>query len=473
MTGFVSEARRSGNPFLFRLVVIAALGGLLFGYDTGVISGALLFIGPDLHASSFDQQAIVGALLLGAVAGAIIAGWASDALGRRRTTLIAGVVYVAGALLCAFAPSATFLIGARFILGLAVGCASFVAPMYIAELAPKRIRGGLVSFNQLAIVTGILLAYIVNFAIKGVPSEWRWMLGLGAIPGLILALGMIALPESPRWLVSRGREDEAKDVLGRARVNESVDEEIGEIKEVVSEEGSLRDILADAVRPLLVIGLALAIFQQLIGINTVIYYAPTILKSAGVATSGAIQQTVFIGLTNLVFTILAVLMLDRLGRRALLLTGTAGCVVALIALGAYFASPSLQASAGWLALTSLIVYIASFAIGLGPVFWLMISEIFPLHLRGPAMAACTVANWAFNFAISFTFLTLTHAITKQGTFWVYAGMGLIALWFFATRVPETKGRTLEEIEEEALDTTERDERFERAPERSTDRVKPA
>ena len=182
MTGFVSEARRSGNPFLCPPCAIAALGGLLFGYDTGVISGALLFIGPDLHASSFDQQAIVGALLLGAVAGAIIAGWASDALGRRRTTLIAGVIYVAGALLCAFAPSATFLIGARFILGLAVGCASFVAPMYIAELAPKRIRGGLVSFNQLAIVTGILLAYIVNFAIKGVPSEWRWMLGLGAIP---------------------------------------------------------------------------------------------------------------------------------------------------------------------------------------------------------------------------------------------------------------------------------------------------
>jgi sugar porter (SP) family MFS transporter len=334
--------------------------------------------------------------------------------------------------------------------------------MYIAELAPKRIRGGMVSFNQLAIVTGILIAYIVNFALKGAPSEWRWMLGLGAIPGLILAIGMVALPESPRWLVKRGREDEARDVLDRARVGD-VDEEMGEIKEVVQKEGSLRDILADAVRPMLVIGLALAVFQQLIGINTVIYYAPTILKSAGVATSGAIQQTVFIGLTNLVFTILAVLLLDRLGRRALLLTGTAGCVVALIALGAYFASPTLQSSAGWLALTSLIVYIASFAIGLGPVFWLMISEIFPLHLRGPAMAACTVANWAFNFAISFTFLTLTHAITKQGTFWLYAGLGVIALWFFATRVPETRGRTLEEIEEDALDTTQRDERFESTP----------
>jgi sugar porter (SP) family MFS transporter len=462
MGGFVSEARRSGNPFLFRLAAIAALGGLLFGYDTGVISGALLFIGPDLHASSFEQQAVVGSLLLGAVLGAIIAGWASEALGRRRSTLIAGCIYTVGALLCALAPTVGVLIAARFILGLAVGCASFVAPMYIAELAPKRIRGGMVSFNQLAIVTGILIAYIVNFALKGAPSEWRWMLGLGAIPGLILAIGMVALPESPRWLVKRGREDEARDVLDRARVGD-VDEEMGEIKEVVQKEGSLRDILADAVRPMLVIGLALAVFQQLIGINTVIYYAPTILKSAGVATSGAIQQTVFIGLTNLVFTILAVLLLDRLGRRALLLTGTAGCVVALIALGAYFASPTLQSSAGWLALTSLIVYIASFAIGLGPVFWLMISEIFPLHLRGPAMAACTVANWAFNFAISFTFLTLTHAITKQGTFWLYAGLGVIALWFFATRVPETRGRTLEEIEEDALDTTQRDERFESTP----------
>ena len=460
----MSEARRSGNPFLFRLAAIAALGGLLFGYDTGVISGALLFIGPDFHASSFEQQAVVGALLLGAVLGAIIAGWASEALGRRRSTLIAGCIYTVGALLCAFAPTVGVLIAARFILGLAVGCASFVAPMYIAELAPKRIRGGMVSFNQLAIVTGILIAYIVNFALKGVPSEWRWMLGLGAIPGLVLAIGMVALPESPRWLVKRGREDEARDVLDRAREGD-VDEEMGEIKEVVEKEGSLRDILADAIRPMLVIGLALAIFQQLIGINTVIYYAPTILKSAGVATSSAIQQTVFIGLTNLVFTILAVLLLDRLGRRALLLTGTAGCVIALIALGAYFASPTLQSSAGWLALTSLIVYIASFAIGLGPVFWLMISEIFPLHLRGPAMAACTVANWAFNFAISFTYLTLTHAITKQGTFWLYAGLGVIALWFFATRVPETRGRTLEEIEEDALDTTQRDERFDSTPSR--------
>src|SRR3954470_1214271 len=270
MGGFVSEARRSGNPFLFRLAAIAALGGLLFGYDTGVISGALLFIGPDLHASSFEQQAVVGALLLGAVLGAIIAGWASEALGRRRSTLIAGCIYTVGALLCAFAPTVGVLIAARFILGLAVGCASFVAPMYIAELAPKRIRGGMVSFNQLAIVTGILIAYIVNFALKGVPSEWRWMLGLGAIPGLVLAIGMVALPESPRWLVKRGREDEARDVLSRARDGERVDDEIGEIREVVQEEGNLRDILAAAVRPLLVVGLALAIFQQLIGINTVI-----------------------------------------------------------------------------------------------------------------------------------------------------------------------------------------------------------
>ncbi|HEY0387895.1 MAG TPA: sugar porter family MFS transporter [Gaiellales bacterium] len=448
MAGFVSEARQESNPFLFLLAIVAAIGGFLFGYDTGVISGALLYIKGDLHASSFEQEAIVAALLLGAALGAVISGYLADRIGRRRTKMLSGCVYTVAALACAFAQSANELIAARCVLGLSVGTASFVSPMYIAELAPKRIRGGLVSFNQLMIVLGILAAYIVNFSLTGVSDNWRWMLGIGAIPGVALAVGMFMMPESPRWLAEKGRDDDAREALQRARRTDDVDEELDEIHEVSSQTGRLSDIFSGAVRPMLVVGMGLAIFQQIVGINTVIYYAPTILSFTGKSTAGAIGQTVFIGVTNLVFTVIAILLLDRLGRRVFLLVGTAGLTVGLVLLGLFFHSSSLQQNQSWLALAALIIYIASFAMGLGPVFWLMISEIFPLTVREPAMAACTVANWTFNFLVSFTFLSLTTGIGKAGTFWLYAGIGVVAFLFFLFKVPETKGRTLEQIEEE-------------------------
>jgi sugar porter (SP) family MFS transporter len=254
------------------------------------------------------------------------------------------------------------------------------------------------------------------------------------------------MPESPRWLVERDREDDAREVLCHARRKEQVDEELKEIKDVADEEGSWRDMLAGGVRPMLVVGLGLAIFQQIVGINTVIYYAPTIFKYAGVSTSAAIGQTVFIGVTNVVFTIVAVLLLDKLGRRVFLIAGTIGVTISLVALGLFFQVPAVKAHAGWLALASLIVYIASFAIGLGPVFWLMISEIYPLKIRSAAMATCTVANWGFNFLVSFTFLQLTSTAGKGGAFFTYAAIGILAVVFFAWKVPETKGRTLEQIE---------------------------
>jgi sugar porter (SP) family MFS transporter len=343
-------------------------------------------------------------------------------------------------------PTVWVLIVARFVLGISVGTASFVSPMYIGELAPKKIRGGLVSFNQLMITSGILVAYIVDFALKDVSNNWRWMLGLGAIPGVALAVGMFLMPESPRWLVEHEREDDARDVLARAREEDEIDDEIEEIRDVAQESARVRDLLGKAVRPMLVVGLGLAIFQQLVGINTVIYFAPTIFQLAGVSTSAAIGQTVFIGVTNVVFTIVAVLLLDKLGRRVFLLIGTAGLTIALVALGLFFQVPSLKANAGWLALASLILYIASFAVGLGPVFWLMIAEIFPLKIRSAAMSVCTVTNWGFNFLVSFTFLQLISTAGKGGTFFIYAGLGVLALIFFAWMVPETKGRSLEEIE---------------------------
>jgi sugar porter (SP) family MFS transporter len=444
--GFFREALH--NRRLAGVALIAAIGGFLFGYDTGVIGGALLFMQKDLGLKTHGQQQLtVAILLLGAVTGALIAGWSADVFSRRRTKIVSGCVYVIGALGCAFAQTYWQILAGRFWLGLAVGCASFVGPMYIAELVPPRVRGGFVSFNQLMITSGILAAYIVDWGFASFSNNWRWMFGLAVVPGVALAIGMYFMPFSPRWLVEKGREDDAREVLSRYRDSEDdVDREVDEIKQVAESEASVRDLLAKGVRRMLVVGVGLAIFQQIVGINTVIYYAPTILKFAGQQDTGALTQSVFIGCTNVFFTIVAILLLDRLGRRFFLVAGTATLTAALVGLGIFFASPGVQNAVPWLALACLLVYIMGFAVGLGPVFWLMISEIFPIQMRGPAMAVCTMFNWGLNFAISYTFLTLTSAITKQGTFWLYAFFGVCAVVFFATLVPETRDRSLEEIQ---------------------------
>jgi sugar porter (SP) family MFS transporter len=455
MAGFIKEMRRSGDPLLVRISVIAAIGGLLFGYDTGVISGALLFIRDDLDANTFEQEAIVAVLLLGAMVGAVISGWLADAISRRWTKVLSGCVYVLGALGCAVSVNAEMLIGFRFLLGISVGTASFVSPMYISEVSPRRVRGGLVSFNQLAITSGILLAYLVNFAFRGFDENWRWMLGVAAVPGAALAIGMLTVPHTPRWLVGDGQTDRARRTLEKLRKNDpdaDVDRELAEIEEANEQEqgSSVSSLLAGRLRPLLVVGLGLALFQQFVGVNTVIYYAPTILSDTGISTGGSLAATVLVGAVNLAFTVVAVLLLDSVGRRVLLLTGTCGLMLALVLLGVYFSSPTLQDRAGYLALVGLLVYIASFAIGLGPVFWLMISEIFPVGVRSAAMAACTVGNWAANFVVAQTFLSLGNLITRQGVFFLYAGLALMALVFFKLRIPETRNRSLEEIQDELV-----------------------
>ena len=447
--GFLREVVSGKNPFVVRVAIIAAIGGFLFGYDTGIIGGAVLYIKKALPTSQFEQQALVGVLLLGAVAGAAISGWTSDRIGRKWTKVGSGSIYVIGALGSALAPTVTWLIIARGVLGLAVGTASFVGPEYISEQAPRSIRGGVTSFNQLMVVSGILSAYIASFALKGLGTDsWRWMLGLAVIPGAALAIGMYFMPHSPRWLMERGREDEARAVLSRSRDEDEVEDELEQIREVASKEGGLRDVFTKQTRPMMTIGLSLAIFQQLIGVNTIIYYAPTILQYTGLNAGKAVLEALTIGITNVVFTVIAILLLDRFGRRAFLMTGTAVCTFALVILGAFFEFSGLRSAVPWLALVCLIVYIAGFAVGLGPVFWLMISEIFPLRIRGPAMASSTVANWSANFIVSFTFLSLVSAISRAGTFWVYAALGVAALVIFARTVPETKGRSLEEIEDQ-------------------------
>nr|WP_274636280.1 sugar porter family MFS transporter [Microbacterium bovistercoris] len=455
MSSFVNGVRASGNGLLLRVSIIAAIGGLLFGFDTGVISGALLFVKKDLHAGSVAQEWIVSVLLLGAILGAILSGYLADRLSRKWTKVISGCVYVIGALGCAFAINIPMLIAFRFILGLSVGTASFVAPLYISEVSPPRIRGGLVSFNQLLITLGILLAYLVNFAFANVPDGWRWMLGVGAIPGAALAIGMLTVPHTPRWLMEQGREDDARDVLKRLRGSDpdaDIDKEIRDIRKAKEQENSttLRDLLRPNIRPLIWIGIGLAVFQQFVGINTVIYYAPTILSKTGLTDNAAITQTVFVGVTNVVFTIVAVLLLDKVGRRMLLLIGTAGLTVAIVFLGVFFASPALQQHASYLALVALLIYIASFAVGLGPVFWLMISEIYPTGIRSKAMSVATVFNWAANFIVAGTFLTLISLISRQGTFFVFGGLGVLAFLFFVWKVPETKDKSLEQIQDELV-----------------------
>jgi sugar porter (SP) family MFS transporter len=446
-TGFLREAFR--NRRLAGVSLIAAIGGFLFGYDTGVIGGALLFMKQDLGLKTHGQQELtVAILLLGAVAGAFGSGWLADRISRRRTKMIAGTVYVIGAAGCALAQSYWQILAGRFWLGLAVGTASFVSPMYIAEMVPPRIRGGFVSFNQLMITSGILIAYIVDWGFAPFSNNWRWMFALGAVPGAALAIGMYFMPFSPRWLVEKGRTDDAREVLRRYRFedDDDVDEELEEITNVSEAEVGVRGLVAKGLRRMLIVGIALAVFQQIVGINTVIYYAPTILKFAGQQNTGALTQSVYIGCTNVFFTIVAILLLDKLGRKFFLTGGTITLTAALVGLGIFFESAAVRHAVPWLALACLLVYIMGFAVGLGPVFWLMISEIFPLQMRGPAMAVCTMFNWGLNFAISYTFLTLTSSITKQGTFWLYAFFGVCAVVFFVFVVPETKGRSLEEIQ---------------------------
>ncbi len=324
-----TEGTSSG--FVYVAAVFAALGGLLFGYDTGVISGAVLFITKQFALSVFPTELVVAVVLLGAAMGALSGGRIADWLGRRLTLLITSLIFIAGAMVCALAGSLTMLVAGRLIVGLAIRLSS-VVPVYISEISPANARGWQASLYQLAITIGILSAYLVDYAFAG-SENWRWMLGLAAIPGVLLGLGMIALPETPRWLLERGRTDDARKVLRRIRGNANIDSEFKEIQNTLSlgsERGRFSDLLAPAVRPALIIGVGLAVFQQVTGINTVIYYAPHIIQAAGISSaSGAILATAGIGLVNVIMTVVSMLLIERAGRRPLLLTGIIGMIISL------------------------------------------------------------------------------------------------------------------------------------------------
>jgi sugar porter (SP) family MFS transporter len=435
------------NPFVVVAAAVAALGGFLFGFDTGIISGALLFIKQEFGLSAGLQQLVVGSLLLAAVVGALLGGPISDAWGRKRTLILAALVFGVGALVASYSPNLAVLVVARVLLGLAIGIASMIVPVYIAEIAPPRVRGALVSLQQFMITVGIMVSYLVSYAFSG-SGAWRWMLGVGMIPAAILFVGMLPLPESPRWLLAKDRRQDALSVLHRIRHEEHNPEaELAEIEAVHKMQAgvSYRDLFRPSVRPALIVGVGIAFINQMVGVNAVIYYAPTILKDAGFSSSAAILATTGVGILNMLVTLCALLLIDRVGRRPLLLVGISGVLLALIVLGAAYLLPGGPSGAGVLLVGGLLVYIASFAASLGIAIWLLNSEVYPLEVRGKGAAAGAFTHWVLDFVIASTVLTLIATITPTGMFWFYGLFAILGIIFVLRRVPETKGKTLEEV----------------------------
>jgi MFS transporter, SP family, galactose:H+ symporter len=388
-------------------------------------------------------------VLAGAAVGALLGGRLADLFGRRRLLIATAIIFAAGAIGCAEAVSPQMLIVGRIVVGLGIGLSSGIVPVYISEVSPAESRGRTVSLFQLAITVGILLAYVVDYAFARVQG-WRWMFGLAVVPAVIFAVSMFFLPESPRWLARRGQSASARAVLARIRGAADADVEMRAIEASLShadERGRLTDLFASSVRPALLVGIGLAILQQITGINTVIYYAPIIMQSAGIpSASGAILATAGIGVVNVVMTVVSMWLIDRVGRRPLLLVGIAGMVVTLGTLGMAFRETTRSAASTWLAVISVMAYVASFAISLGPIFWLLIAEIYPLKIRSSAEGLSATFNWGSNLVVSLTFLTLLQLMGPARTFWLY-GLLAVAAWIFSFYlVPETKGRTLEEIE---------------------------
>jgi SP family galactose:H+ symporter-like MFS transporter len=429
-----------------RAATVAALGGLLFGYDTGVISGAILYIANTFSLDKGMQGLVVSVVLVGAMAGAVGTGFLADNIGRRLTLLIAGIVFAVGAVVSALAGNVAVLIVGRLIVGCAIGIASVASPLYISEVAPAAIRGSLVSLYQFAITVGILAAFGVDLALARAHA-WPWMFGIGLFPALVLIAGMLTMPESPRFLFKVGRDEEARAILERMAGPESVDEQESEIRSALRvREDAFQALVDPYLRGALVLGVTLAVLQQLTGINTVIYYGPQIVQLAGIATNTAsLLATTWIGAVNVVATVIAIVYSDRIGRKPLLYAGIAGmgialCVLAL-ALGAQKPGPLV----GTIAVASLMVYVACFAFGLGPIVWVLISEIYPLRIRGFGMSVATLGNWAANFVVSLTFLRQLEVFGARATFFTYAALCLVTIVVVRFAVPETKRQDLERI----------------------------
>jgi SP family arabinose:H+ symporter-like MFS transporter len=433
--------------YVYRVSIVAAASGLLFGFDIAVINGALLFLKQQFNLNEVQTGIAAGSLLAGCVLGAAIGGWLSDRFGRKRILLFSAALFALSSLGAALPHNLPQFAAARFAGGIAIGIASLLAPLYIAEVSPAAIRGRLVSLNQMAIVTGILLSYLVSWVFSfQVENGWRWMFAIAAVPSLAFFIGLFFVPESPRWLVEMNREPEALGILARVGEPSEAKGQLDRIREAIAEErGTLSELFAPGMRRALLIGVVLAVVQQWTGVNTVLFYGSLILKErvGQQSASSAIGANVLIGGVNFLSTIIALWLIDKVGRKALLIFSAGTMGVCLICLGLAFRA---VAPSPFIVIAAMIGCAAAFAVGLGPGVWVILSEIFPTRIRGRAMSVCTVVLWVACSVLTITFLSIATAIGAPRTFWLYAGVCAFTVFFVWRITPETKGKSLEDIE---------------------------
>jgi sugar porter (SP) family MFS transporter len=441
----------AGRRFTFLVYFFGALGEFMFGFDTGVIGVALLFIKKDMHLSPFLQGWVVSSLLLGAAIGVGYAGVLSDRYGRRPVLKVMAIVFILGAIGAALSPDVGWLIFSRFVMGLGVGASAVVVMVYLAEMAPTEMRGKIASLGQMMVVCGIMAAYLVDYGLSPL-SAWRWMVGLGAIPSLILFIGLFFLPESPRWLVKQGRIQEAVAVfrrMGRAQP----ETELREIEAIEAQQLKrsfwevLRELTGPGLRVALIATLGLSMLSQFMGINSIIFYAPTTLVSVGFGQTASIIANFGIGALNVLVTIIALSIIDRVGRKRLLLVGCVGMVVTMAILGiTTLTLPHGSSVVATMTLVCLSLFVVSFGISWGVCMRVVVSELLPLNVRGTAMGLVLVFNWLANFLVGLVFPVALAATGISIVFFVFAGIGILAFFFVLGLVPETKGRSLEQIE---------------------------
>ena len=443
--GHVTE---KAQPKAIFACLMAALAGLMFGLDIGVISGATKFIQQEFQISDQVIEWIVSSMMAGAALGALGAGSLSAKLGRKKSLMLGAILFVVGSVLCGLATSPTMLIFARFLLGLAIGIASFTAPLYLAEVAPENIRGSMISLYQLMITAGILLAFLSNTAFSYYEA-WRWMLGIIAIPGVLFLIGVFALPDSPRWLIMAGRKQEAIKVLHKLRGDEKViQQEVAEIEEQlkVPQKGwSLFKENANFRRSV-GLGVLLQVVQQFTGMNVVMYYAPRIFEGMGYDTAAQMWFTAAVGLTNVLATFIAIFLVDKWGRKPILYTGFVVMAVGLGVVGTMLGMGNLSHGQQTFTVVMLLIFIVGFAMSAGPLIWTLCSEVQPLKGRDFGIGCSTFTNWIANMIVGATFLTMLGTLGQGTTFWIYAGLSVVFIFLVFLLVPETKGVTLERIE---------------------------
>jgi sugar porter (SP) family MFS transporter len=449
MTSSTSALSKSKEMFVYIVCSIGALTGLLFGFDSGVISGAILFIKQQFQLTNGQQELVISAVLFGAIIGAAFSGRLADYFSRQLLLLTSAIIFIVGTLVSAFSGEVSTLVVGRLLLGLAIGISSSIAPVYLSELAPHEIRGALIALYQLAITLGIFISYIIDFLFSS-SGNWHMMLGIGIIPAVILFVGLLFLPKSPRWLMSKGYEAQARKVLHKLRDAERVETELTEIRDTLAAEskGDWRLLFSKWARPALVVAVGMAIIQQLVGINTIIYYATTIFNTVGFAgPAAATQATMLVGLVNFLATFLGMYLIDKLGRRPLVIMGLVlMCLGHLILAWTFHYTNGAPGLVRWFALLGMIAFIIGFAASLGIISWVLNAEVFPLKIRGLGSSIAATSNWVFNALVSATFLTLVDTFGKSGTFFMYAIICFIALILVLIFMPETKGITLEKLE---------------------------